>query len=106
MTVVVDTKKCTGCKGREKPLCVMLCPGDLMMIDEASGKAAIREPGDCWDCMACVKACPFAALETRLPYELGYHGARLVPKKKGKVMVWELTHLDGRKEVFERKVRL
>ncbi len=77
-----------------------------MAIDKDTKKARIREPGDCWDCMACVKACPFKALATRLPYPLGYYGASLVPTKAGDKIVWELTDIKGNKEVFERKVKL
>jgi adenylylsulfate reductase subunit B len=88
----------------KEPLCVKLCPGDLIMIKNE--KSFIRDPGDCWDCMACVKSCPYGAIETKLPYELGYKDAHLIPKRKGKIIVWELVYSDGRREVFERQVRL
>lgn len=102
MTVTVNNKKCNGCKQLEEPQCVKICPGDLMKIDENTGKSTIREDRDCWDCMACVKACPMKALETRLPYPLAYYKSSLVPRLSEDTITWTLKDPDGKTETFVR----
>ncbi len=54
MPIVVDTKKCTGCKE-----CLTTCPYDAIEIRE--GKAFINEY--CQICMTCLNACPEGAIE-------------------------------------------
>ena len=100
MSVKVDKNKCTGCKGKKEALCVKNCPGDLIYIDSETGKAAIRNPEDCWDCMVCVKLCPCQALETRLPYQLATYKASLNVKKGEKDITWKLKDIYGREETF------
>ena len=75
----VDTRKCTGCAGSAESCCERACPGDLMAVSPENGKAYCRATNECWDCMSCVKACPCGALETRIPYQLGYYKATLRP---------------------------
>ncbi len=106
MTTVVDTKRCNGCKQLNEPECVRICPGDLMAIDKETGKSYIREERDCWDCMACVKACPMRALETRLPYPLAYYKSTLIPIVKEDAITWKLKNPDGKTETFIRPRRL
>lgn len=93
MPPVIDKEKCSGC-GR----CEEICPGDLMEIDETTNSAFCRATRDCWDCMACVKECPTGAIETRIPYQLGYYPARLIPKKKEKEIEWTLIDIHGNVE--------
>ncbi len=99
MSVIADKAKCNGCKGLDEPRCVKVCPGDLMTIAE-DGKSRIRCAADCWDCMACVKACPRGALETRLPYQVALYKASLRPKVKSDRIEWTLVDIDGKKEEF------
>jgi electron transfer flavoprotein alpha subunit len=54
MPIVVDTKKCTGCKE-----CLTTCPYDAIEMRE--GKAFINEY--CQICMTCLNACPEGAIE-------------------------------------------
>jgi electron transfer flavoprotein alpha subunit len=54
MLIVVDTKKCTGCKE-----CLTTCPYDAIEMRE--GKAFINEY--CQICMTCLNACPEGAIE-------------------------------------------
>lgn len=61
----VDTRKCTGCAGSAESCCERACPGDLMAVSPENGKAYCRATNECWDCMSCVNACPYGALETR-----------------------------------------
>ena len=105
MSIIVDKKRCNGCKQLDEPQCVKLCPGDLMMIDPESGKAGIRVAADCWDCMVCVKACPRQALQTRLPYQLANYKATLVPKVGKDTIKWVCTDINGRVEEFEIKTK-
>ncbi|WP_238473243.1 hypothetical protein [Desulforamulus profundi] len=50
--------------------------------------------------MACIKACPAGALETRIPYQLGYYPARLIPKMGDKVIEWTCIDINGKVEKF------
>lgn len=104
MGVKVKKELCTGCKGLEEPLCVKNCPGDLMMIGE-DGKATIRNPEDCWDCMVCVKLCPYQALKTKLPYQLASYTASLIPELHRTKIVWKLKDLNEKEEVFELQTK-
>jgi len=100
----VDKKKCNGCPGKPEPLCVRICPGDLMAIGE-DGKAFCRSLRDCWDCMCCTKDCPMKAIETGIPYQLGYHGAKLVPFMSKGAITWICTDIYGKKEKFRYRNR-
>jgi len=99
MAVIIDHLKCNGCRDALESRCEEVCPGNLMIRNEEH-KAVIRSMSDCWDCMACVKACPMQAIKTKLPYELAAFGAELKPKTTNKQIVWTLKYPDGREEVF------
>lgn len=101
MTVVIDTRKCTGCRGLPAPRCVEYCPGDLMATDSPDGKAYIREERDCWDCMTCVKLCPYQAITTKLPYQLADYKATLVPRVYKDRIKWRCTDVHGQVEEFD-----
>lgn len=94
MPPVVYKEKCLGCG-----ICEEICPGDLMELDE-NNIAFCRAARDCWDCMACIKECPSGALETRIPYQLGYYPAKLIPKKRDKEIEWTLIDINGKIERF------
>lgn len=103
MSVKFDYEACNGCKGRAEPFCTEYCPGDLLAIDKKTGKPYIRSERDCWDCMVCVKACPFSAIETKLPYQLASYKASLRPKVLKDKIIWHLKDSQGKEEVFELK---
>ncbi len=105
MTLVINTKRCNGCRQLDEPQCRKLCPGDLMQLDPGTKKAYIISPKDCWDCMVCVKACPMRAIETRLPYQIAAYGASLKPQVKKDRIIWTLKDLNGLEETFEIKTR-
>lgn len=92
----IDTHKCNGCVGRAESFCEEVCPGDLMVVLAETGKAHCRSPRDCWDCMSCIKACPKRALETRIPYQLGYYKASLKPIMGKDRITWKCTDLNGK----------
>jgi adenylylsulfate reductase subunit B len=105
MSVICDHGKCTGCRNLDEPRCVRNCPGDLMALDPATGKAYNRDPRDCWDCMACVKLCPHGALETKLPYALADYGAALRPQVKEDRIIWTCKDSSGRVEEYVIRTR-
>jgi adenylylsulfate reductase, subunit B len=94
MGLKIAAEKCTGC-GK----CVDICPGDLLSLGP-NGKSFLREQGECWDCMACVKSCPAQALETRLPFSLADYGASLKPQITPNEIRWICSYPDGRVEEF------
>ena len=106
MPPVIDLKKCTGCAPREESHCEEICPGNLMTVNAETGKALCRNPRDCWDCMSCVKACPNGAIETRMPYQLGYYKARLRPIMGNKVITWKCVDIHGAEHTFKYTNRI
>ena len=102
----VDTRKCTGCAGSAESCCERACPGDLMAVSPENGKAYCRAPNECWDCMSCVKACPYGALETRIPYQLGYYKATLRPIMGKDSITWKCRDIHGRESVYKYVNRL
>ncbi|MBZ4687525.1 MAG: adenylylsulfate reductase, subunit [Clostridia bacterium] len=100
----INLTKCDGCKAEEEPLCEQVCPGDLMTLNE-DGKAMCRDAGDCWDCMCCTKICPQGAIETRLPYQLGYYPAKLIPRVGTNKIMWTCVDINGKVERFVVKTR-
>ena len=100
------TDKCNGCEGRAESYCEEACPGDLMAVDEATRRAYCRSTNDCWDCMSCTKACPRGAIETRIPYQLGYHKATLRPIMGKKHITWKCVDIYGKESVYKYRNRL
>ena len=62
MPTFVYMTRCNGC-GQ----CVDICPSDIMHIDTTYRRAFNIEPNMCWECYACVKACPQFAIDCALP---------------------------------------
>ncbi|MEW6264249.1 MAG: 4Fe-4S binding protein [Thermodesulfobacteriota bacterium] len=100
----VDIEKCDGCKAQAEPLCEQICPGDLMTLGP-DRKAFCRSLRDCWDCMSCTKVCPVGAIETRIPYQLGYFGAKLTPMVGANSITWTAVDINGKVERFRYKTR-
>lgn len=61
---------CDGCGGQAEPECRRVCPADIVIVDALTRKAEVVETDTCWDCLACVKACPVEAI--------AIHGARVI----------------------------
>ena len=93
MSVYIDIDVCNGCSKRSESFCEEICPGDLFFIKE--GKAVLREPSDCWDCFACVKACPRSALSVELPFQISEEKNRLIARVKKNTIVWKLVDFNG-----------
>ena len=60
MPTFVYMTRCDGCGH-----CVDICPSDIMHIDKTYRRAYNIEPSMCWECYACVKACPQNAIDCR-----------------------------------------
>lgn len=99
MSIKVDETLCNGCRGAKEPLCVRICPGNLLKTG-LTGKAGIRDARDCWDCAACVKACPQQAIALYLPAQIGGRGAHLKARQYRDKTVWTCRRPDGSEEIF------
>ncbi len=94
MTVRIDLESCNGCGKRTEGFCEEICPGDLFY--RTSGKACLREPAECWDCFACVKACPKEALSIELPFQISEAHHRLSARIRPDHIVWKMHDSQGR----------
>jgi len=90
----INVNKCNGCKQLDEPRCVDICPGNLLFINQ-DGKEAIYDPSECWDCFACVKACPRLALAIRLPFQINESMAKLIGYHINNDTVWEFREQNG-----------
>jgi len=101
MPIIVDSTKCDGCGNSTQPPCVRMCPGDLIVKDAGTNKAYLKYQ-DCWDCLACVKACPEEAIIFRLSFQLGYPNASLQPHVHAaqNQITWEGVDSQGHSETF------
>jgi len=104
MPPITDLEKCDGCQGEGEPLCEQVCPGDLMRLGEDKKGFCIMAR-DCWDCMSCIKACPKGALETRIPYQIGYRDAKLVPMMGTDSITWTCVDLKGKTDRYQFTTR-
>jgi len=93
MTIHIDYSLCNGCPDRTEGYCEEICPGDLFFRQD--GKAVMREPADCWDCFACVKACPRLALFGDLPFQISEVRHRLTARIVPNHIVWTLLDRNG-----------
>ena len=98
--------RCNGCEGLPESRCEEACPGNLMAVDETTMKAFCRNTRDCWDCMSCVKACVQGAIETRIPYQLGYHSASLRPIMGKNQITWKCVDIYGNEKIYRFRNRL
>ena len=100
MPSYVDAARCDGCPGLEQARCESICPLDLMCRDPegVAGRAAQarnRDPDECSECYACVKACPRQAVAVRHYADLVALGARVQPLAAGTGLAWTVIQRDG-----------
>ena len=101
MPTYVDPNACNACAGiHEGPLCVYICPNDLMILDPKSNKGFNQEPELCSECYACVKLCPTNAIHVRRYADFVPLGAEVQPHYEGRDIVWNIRFRDGRTEKF------
>ncbi len=89
MSVIINKSKCVGCKN-----CFNICPGNVIRIDE-NGKAYLKRPSDCWNCMSCIKECSANAITLILPPELEGKGGILSVKRRENLTEWTINKTDG-----------
>jgi adenylylsulfate reductase, subunit B len=100
MPTFVTAEKCKGCMQ-----CVDICPSDIMHIDPQQGRAYNVEPGMCWECFACVKACPEGAIDVRGYADFAPLGHRVVPNRTTDRIYWTITMRDGSEKRFDFPIR-
>lgn len=101
MPTFVDPDKCNGCAGEHSgPLCVYICPNDLMALDREAGKGFNQEPDMCSECYACVKLCPQEAINVRGYADFVPMGALVQPHRTEDGLQWEVVFRDGRRFEF------
>lgn len=94
MPPLFNRERCNGCGQALESCCQRVCPGDLIV--RKAGKAKLRDERACWDCAACLKACPRQAIRLVLPAEIG--GGRAWLEVSGQE--WLLVYPDGSEERF------
>ena len=101
MPTYVDPNTCNACAGEhEGPLCVYICPNDLMTMDVEQNKGFNQEPELCSECYACVKLCPQEAIFVRGYSDFGPLGASVHPKRVEGGLTWTVKFRDGRELQF------
>jgi len=111
MPTYVSTERCDGCEGRKEAACVDICPHDLMRLDPDgsatgnAGKAYNQEPEQCWECYACVKACPRQALECRHYADVVPLGASVQPLRGPGSITWHIRFRNGSEKQFTFPIR-
>ena len=100
MPTYVDPNTCNACAGEhEGPLCVYICPNDLMTMD-TDQKGFNQEPELCSECYACVKLCPQEAIFVRGYADFVPLGASVQPKRVEGGLTWTVKFRDGRELQF------
>ena len=56
--------------------------------------------------MSCTKICHVRTIETRIPYQLGYHVAKLIPMMGTDSITWTCIDINGNVEHFRYKNRV
>ena len=91
MSIRIDSETCVGCGA-----CSEICPGSLIKLD-ATGKAFIKYPKDCWGCTSCIKECRFGAIDFFLGPDLEGRGTKLSVSRNENGYVWTFTDIQGHK---------
>lgn len=111
MPTYVRTDKCNGCQTEDQIACVYICPHDLMKLDQKGThtghalKAYNQEPEQCWECYACVKACPQQAIEVRHYADVVPLGAMVQPRRGADSITWTIKFRNGTMKRFKFPTR-
>ncbi|PKB83727.1 MAG: adenylyl-sulfate reductase subunit beta [SAR202 cluster bacterium Io17-Chloro-G9] len=101
MPTFVDPEACNACEGAHQgPLCVYICPNDLMVLDPNIQKGFNQEPDMCSECYACVKLCPQEAVHVRGYADFVALGAEVQPRRVDLGLTWTVRFRDGRELQF------
>lgn len=85
--------------------CVKICPSDIMHIDASQGRAYNIEPAMCWECFACVKACPEAAIEVRGYADFAPLNHMVQPTRTANTIEWKIRMRNGDLKEFVFPIR-
>lgn len=105
MPTFVHPDKCDGCRALDRPACHYICPNDLMILDQALGRAYNQEPDLCWECYSCVKTCPQGAIEMRGYADVMAMGSRLTPLRGTDAIMWAVQYRNGDVKRFKFPIR-
>jgi len=106
MPTYVDPNACNACQDEHLgPLCVYICPNDLMVLDETVSKGFNQEPELCPECYACVKLCPEEAIHVRQYADFVPLGAEVQPHRIEDGLRWNVRFRDGRAFEFTYQSR-
>ena len=106
MPSFVNPDACNACTDiHQGPLCVYICPNNLMVLGGAGKKGFNREPDMCSECFACIKICPQDAIEARGYADFVPVGASVRPKRNDREISWEIRFRDGRTLSYTYPVR-
>ena len=101
MPTYVDPNTCNACAGEhEGPLCVYICPNDLLTMDVEQNKGFTQAPEVCSECYACVKLCPQEAIFVRGYSDFVPLGASVQPTRVEGGLTWTVKFRDGRELQF------
>jgi adenylylsulfate reductase, subunit B len=101
MPTYVDPDLCNACAGvHQGPLCVYICPNDLMTLRLDNNKGFNQEPEMCSECYACVKLCPPYAISVRGYADFVPLGASVQPVRVEQGLSWTVRFRDGRELHF------
>ena len=101
MPTYVDPNACNACaEEHQGPLCVYICPNDLMVLDSDQNKGFNQEPELCSECYACVKLCPEEAIHVRGYADFVPLGASVQPRRVDMGLTWTVRFRDGREMEF------
>jgi len=78
-----------------------------MHIDTTYRRAYNIEPNFCWECYACVKACPQNAIDVRGYAEFAPmgHSVRVLREEEKGTISWKIKFRDGREKSFVSPIR-
>ena len=76
-----------------------------MTVSLLTSQAINREPNMCWECYACIKACPEEAIQIRGYSDAVPLGATLTPQPRRKSIKWSIQFRGGEQKSFEYPTR-
>ena len=101
MPTYVDPNACNACADENQgPLCVYICPNDLIVLDAGQTKVFNQEPEMCSECYACVKLCPEEAIDVLCYADFLPLGAEVQPHRVDLGLTWTVRFRDGRELEF------
>ena len=95
MSIRINKNKCVGCKR-----CLDVCPGSLIKTD-ATGKAYIKYPKDCWGCTSCLKECKTGAIAFFLGADIGGMGSEMTVNESKDTILWKIKKYTGEEQTIE-----